>query len=198
MASMSAAFTTTATVVILLVVSDLPLKVRGVGCKDVCVSNGDCTSLACSRCLNYECRRGTSCGGHCAVNTDCDQTGDCTSCSAQGRCVLGCGQQCSVDSDCLAYGNNCKLCSESTCKLWVCGMPCNGPVDCQGTPNGGCSLCDPNGRIEGSTALGSCRSGCGLTCLSASDCPGRCPFCTNSTCQPFSSSATEGELISQP
>ncbi len=151
-------------------------------CGAACTTNNQCTpSLECSKCHDGTCSAGLACGSpDCNVNTDCYQHGNCTACT-QGVCTPNCGQPCETNKDCALYG--CQQCvfdsqsNTSTCVRWQCGLFCEGDGGCD-RGYAGCSFCDQ--RM--STQPGICKSGCGTACTGDSQCPRRCPFCTNSTC----------------
>ena len=158
-------------------------------CSQTCVTNNDCMpSLECSYCYHGTCTPGLACGSNqCIVNTDCNQMGNCTACN-DGVCTHHCGQPCQTTKDCAIYG--CDQCNPLTnmCVRWQCGAYCESDVACD-RGYAGCNFCDQ----RSSSQPGVCKSGCGTNCNLDSQCPGRCPFCTNNTCglwPPFSSKRT--------
>jgi hypothetical protein len=146
-----------------------------------CVTNNDCLpSLECSRCYHGVCSAGLACGSQdCLVNTDCNQNGNCTACSS-GVCTRFCGQSCKTDEECVSHG--CTQCAAqtNTCVSWQCGALCYGDATCN-LGYLGCNFCDQ----RSSTQPGVCKSSCGTACTHDTQCPRRCPFCTNQTCGLF-------------
>lgn len=149
-------------------------------CGNFCQNNNECKpSLQCSYCdLNLEqCRPGFPCGHTCVNDLDCNNAGNCTFCLPNTVgvkvCSPGCGQYCDTDGQCRRLG--CDTCNNNTCTLWKCGGACKTDNDCE--TGGNCFFCDWN-----RPGSGVCTTSCGYPCVRDSQCPHRCPYCSNYTC----------------